>query len=76
MGTFDKLMQKAQQFGKDNSEKVKEGIDKAAEAAKKRTGGKHDEHIDQGAQQAKQRLGGQQSESGEQPGQDQPPADQ
>jgi hypothetical protein len=76
MGTFDKLKQKAQQFGRDNSEKVREGVDKMAEAAKKRTGGKYDDRIDQGAQQVHQRLGGQRPESGQQPPQDQPPAGQ
>ncbi|HLU97368.1 MAG TPA: antitoxin [Thermobifida alba] len=46
--TFDK----AKKLAGKHSDKVEQGLDKGAEQAKQRTGGKYDEHIDKAGETA------------------------
>jgi len=50
---FGDMVDKAKDAVGGNKEAVKGGIDKAADAADKATGGKATEHIDTGAEKAK-----------------------
>ena len=52
MGIFDK----AKDLLNEHSDKVDQGIDKAAELIDQKTGGQHTEQIDQAAEQAKQAM--------------------
>lgn len=53
MGIFDKAKDVLNQ----HSDKVDQGLDKAAGVADQRTGGKHADTIDQGVDIAKEKLG-------------------
>ncbi len=53
MGIFDKAKDVLNQ----HSDKVDQGLDRAADMADKRTGGKHADHIDKGVGVAKDKLG-------------------
>lgn len=69
------LMDKARQLAGKNPQKAKQGIDKIAQQADKRTGGKRSEQITKGTEQVKNRLGlgGQEgSQTGDQGGPKQP----
>jgi antitoxin protein of toxin-antitoxin system len=57
MGLFDKIKDKAAQMAGQHGDKAEEGIDKAAEFADEKTGGKHSDKIDTGAQKAKDAMG-------------------
>lgn len=59
MGFLDKVKGLVGQ----NSDKVEGGIDKAAEVADEKTGGKYTEHIDTGAEKAKEVVDGLTDES-------------
>ena len=50
---LDDFADKAKDLAAEHGDKVKEGIDKAAEAADDKTGGKYSDHINQGADKAK-----------------------
>ena len=52
MGIFDK----AKDLLNEHSDKVDQGIDKAAEVIDQKTGGQHTEQINQGAEQAKRAM--------------------
>ena len=56
MGMFDNIKKKAAKAVDEHGEKIGQGIDKAADAAGKRTGGKHDDKIAKGASSAKDAL--------------------
>jgi hypothetical protein len=56
MGMFDNLRKKAGKAVDQHGDKIGQGIDKAADAARKRTGGKHDDKIAKGASAAKNAL--------------------
>ena len=53
MGALDKLKNKAQDMARENSDKIKNGLDKAAKFADSKTGGKHSDKINEGVQKAK-----------------------
>jgi MT0933-like antitoxin protein len=53
MGIFDK----AKDLAAKHSDAISGGIDKAADIADQRTGGKHAERIDQGSETVKDRVG-------------------
>ena len=60
MGLFDDLKKKlpglknkAEDLVQEHDEKIKDGLDKAAEFADDKTGGKHRDKIDQGIDKAK-----------------------
>jgi hypothetical protein len=53
MGIFDK----ARDALHEHADKIDTVVDRAAEEADRRTGGRHGEHIDRGADLAKDRLG-------------------
>ena len=53
MGIFDK----AREALHEHSDKVDSVVDRAADEADRRTGGKHSDHIDRGADVAKDKLG-------------------
>ena len=55
MGIKD-TFEKAKQLAAEHGDKTDQGVDKAAEAAKKRTGGKYDEHIDTARERASDSL--------------------
>jgi len=48
------LMDKAKDAAGKHGDKVDEGMDKAGEMAKDKTGGQHDDKIDQGVEKGKQ----------------------
>jgi hypothetical protein len=50
---FSSGKKKAQDLTKENAPKMKEGIDKAADFVKDKTGGKHDQQVDDVAEKAK-----------------------
>lgn len=56
MGMFDNLKKKAAKAVDEHGEKIGQGIDKAGDAASKRTGGKHDDKIAKGTSSAKDAL--------------------
>lgn len=56
MGMFDSIRKKATKTVDQHGDKIAKGIDSAAAAASKRTGGKHDAHITKGAASAKSAL--------------------
>ncbi|MFJ5540839.1 antitoxin [Micromonospora chalcea] len=51
------FMDKAQDFADKHDKQVDQGIEKAGDAADKRTGGKYDAQIDKGVDMAQQRAG-------------------
>ncbi|MFI7247971.1 antitoxin [Micromonospora chalcea] len=51
------FMDKAQDFADKHDKQVDKGIEKAGDAADKRTGGKYDAQIDKGVDMAQQRTG-------------------
>ncbi|CAM3536070.1 antitoxin [Kibdelosporangium persicum] len=53
---FEKAKEKLQKFTEDNPEKTDQGIDKAAELADEKTGGKHGDKIQQGADKLKDHM--------------------
>jgi hypothetical protein len=60
MGAMDNMKDKAKDAAGQHGDKVDEGIDKAGEMAKEKTGGQHDDKIDKGvgkAQEAADNLG-------------------
>lgn len=65
MGLMDDakgMFGKAKDTVSGNKDSVKGGIDKAADVASDKTGGKYDEHIDKGADTAKDAVDGLDSE--------------
>lgn len=50
---FSDWFKKGKQAAADNKDAVTQGIDKAADMADEKTGGKYSEHIDTGAEKAK-----------------------
>ena len=52
------MVDKAKDAAGEHAETVKGGIDKAADVASDKTGGKYDEHIDKGADTAKDFVDG------------------
>jgi hypothetical protein len=56
MGFLDRLRGKAGDAVDKHGEKIAGGIDKAAHAADRKTGGKHSDKIDSGADKAKDAL--------------------
>ena len=53
---FDNLRKKAEKAVDEHGDKIATGIDKAAAAANKKTGGKHDGNIAKGSTMAKDAL--------------------
>ncbi|MFI7304701.1 antitoxin [Micromonospora aurantiaca] len=51
------FMDKAKDFADKHDKQVDQGIEKAGDAADKRTGGKYDAQIDKGVDMAQQRTG-------------------
>jgi hypothetical protein len=56
MGFLDKLRGKASGAVDKHGDKIADGIDKAADVADRKTGGKHTAKIDSGAEKAKDAL--------------------
>jgi hypothetical protein len=56
MGMFDNLRKKAEKAVDQHGDKIAQGIDKAADVASKKTGGKHDDKITKGTSAAKDAL--------------------
>lgn len=53
MGFFDKFKKKASDLAEEHGDTAKEAIDKGADFADDKTGGKYSEHIETGAEKAK-----------------------
>ena len=53
VGLFDKFKKKAAEVAEDHGDKIESGIDKAADLADDKTGGKFSDKIDSGAEAAK-----------------------
>jgi hypothetical protein len=58
MGMFDNMKDKAEDFARENPDKVDEGLDKAGDFANEKTGGKYEDQIDKGQEFARDRMGG------------------
>jgi hypothetical protein len=58
MSMFDKIKDKAGEMLGQHGDKAEEGIDKAAEFADDKTGGKYSDQIDTGAEKAKDMMDG------------------
>jgi MT0933-like antitoxin protein len=56
MGFLDRFRRKTTDVVDDHGEKIGEGIDKAADVADDKTGGKYSQQIDSGADKAKDTL--------------------
>jgi hypothetical protein len=52
MGMMDNMKEKAKGAAREHGDKIANGIDKAKEMAKEKTGGKHDDKIDKAADRA------------------------
>ncbi len=59
MGFLGKMKERAQQYAGKHPEKTQQGVDKAAQQADERTGGKYSEKIDQGRQKTQDYVQGQ-----------------
>ena len=57
MDNFDNVADKAKDLASEHSDKVNEGVDKAAEFIGDKTGGKFGDQIDMGADKLKEQLG-------------------
>ena len=61
MSFFDSAKEKAEEFAKDNPDKVEEfsdqGLERGGDLADNATGGRFSEHIDQGQAAADERIG-------------------
>ena len=56
MGMMDNMKDKAQDAMGEHGDKIDEGMDKAGDAAKEKTGGQHDDKIDSGVERGKQAI--------------------
>ena len=56
MGIFDKLKKQATKAVDEHGDQIASGIDKAADMADKKTGGKYSDKIDTGTEKAKDAL--------------------
>ncbi len=56
MGAMDDMKDKAKQAAGEHGDKIDEGMDKAGDMAKEKTGGKHDDKIDQGVERGKEAV--------------------
>ena len=63
MGIFDK----AKDALSEHSDKVEQGLDKVADLADQKTGGKHSAHIDKGVDFARDKLNDQRAANPERP---------
>lgn len=61
MGVFDK----AQDLGKEHSDKVEQGVEKGGDAIDEKTGGKHADQVDQGQEATTDFLTGGGDDSGD-----------
>lgn len=57
MGFLDDALDKAKDMASEHSEQVSAGLDKAADLADEKTGGKYGDQIDGGVDKAKDALG-------------------
>ncbi|MDQ1498791.1 MAG: hypothetical protein QOI86_2131 [Actinomycetota bacterium] len=53
MGMMDNMKDKAKDAAGQHGDKIDEGMDKAGDMAKEKTGGQHDDEIDQGVERGK-----------------------
>lgn len=53
MGMFDKFKKKAADIAEEHGDKIEDGIDKAADFADEKTGGKYSDKIETGTEKAK-----------------------
>ncbi len=58
MGIFDKFKKKTADVGEEHGDKIEPGIDKAAEVADDKTGGKYTDKIESGSEKAKDLVEG------------------
>lgn len=56
MGMMDNMKQKAKEAAAQHGDKIDQAMDKAAELAKEKTGGRHDDKIDKGVEKGKQAV--------------------
>lgn len=56
MGLVDDLKKQVQKLAGSHGDKAKDGVDKAADMADDKTGGKYSEHIDKGAEAGKDAI--------------------
>ncbi len=58
VGIFDKFKKKAADVAEEHGDKIEAGIDKAAEVADDKTGGKYTDKIESGSEKAKDLVEG------------------
>ena len=68
-GTMSEFMDKAKKLASEHSEQADEGLDKAAEMAGEKTGGKYDSQIQAGEQKVEDYLGVQDQDNQDNQGQ-------
>lgn len=56
MGMFDKMKEKAAELAGQHGDKADQGVDKAADFADEKTGGKYSDQINTGAEKAKEAM--------------------
>jgi MT0933-like antitoxin protein len=56
MGMMDNMKDKAKDAVREHGDKITQGLDKAKEKVKEKTGGQHDDKIDRGAERAQQAI--------------------
>ncbi len=56
MGMFDDMTNKAKDLASEHADKIHDGIDKAADFADEKTGGRFSDQIDSGADMAKDQV--------------------
>lgn len=57
MSAIENMKNKAQEMAREHRDQIEEKIDKAAELADNKTGGKHSDKVEQGVEKAKGLLG-------------------
>ena len=56
MGTMDNMKDKAKEAAGQHGDKIDQGMDKAGEMAKEKTGGQHDDKVDEGVERGKEAV--------------------
>ena len=56
MGKMDEMKDKAKEAAGQHGDKIDEGMDKAGEMGKEKTGGKYDDKIDEGVERGKEAV--------------------
>ena len=56
MGALDDMKDKARDLAEEHGDKIKDGLEKAAEFVDEKTGGKHSDKIDKGVEKGRETI--------------------